>query len=213
MDIESAKGKVAKLLALSKSSNAHEAEQALAKAEALMAELGFTVEEISPVNSFEVISSSVANTTYMYWLARTLCLKFGAKAYIKGNNRGISLIGRQSEVATIKEMLQYLLQVMHRSTESAVIIAKANGTYDGKFRAAFRKAFCMRLYSIAKEKSDAEVPVANALVHVPGLSQEVEDYIAKNIIAKTVVRSSGNSYAASLGRDAAGKVSLNAQLN
>lgn len=145
MSISNIIEKVRKLLALSQSSNAHEAANAAAKANALIDEYRLSVDQISDVGSEDPIIHDQADPLYqadrvMVWrklLALKLTRHYGCYIWNKATARGCFYVvaGRKSDVDVLRYMFAY---ISSECTRLSVREAKGKGRiYAESYRTGF----------------------------------------------------------------------------
>jgi len=218
--------KVQRLLALSKSSNEHEAAAALAQAQRLMARHKLTQAMIEvtsdepeapaePVHrKHEPLHKSTKKVTWKGRLAASLARANGAYMYYRGGD--IVLVGRDSDVATVRYLFTWCVRQVDRITREEC--EGESRSYRNSFRHGVVRTISDRLHreaAEARQEARAAAPTGSSLVVVDKALAKVDaraaesvDWAKRNLNISAGRRASisdGGAY--SHGRDAGHRVS------
>lgn len=117
--------KIKKLLALSESSNKHEAESALLKAQELLAKHKLSIKEVKEfkINN-SAIKEKISNITFTKakWkaqLARLIADNFGCYFYFKVRySKAITFFGREEDITVCNIVLEYAIDCINSAKVS-----------------------------------------------------------------------------------------------
>lgn len=155
--------KIKRCLALSKSSNEHEAATALRQASSMMQKYGIDEDDIeaSDINSVEAETKFGKNpATYQIMLSNLICKLFGCKAYFVQNrfrNSKFAFLGEEM-YATIAS---YAFDVLHAQLTRArkeYMRTELKGMVYSKNKRARAEVFCQGWISAVKSKVENIMP-------------------------------------------------------
>ena len=212
--------KIQKLLALTESSNEHEAALAAEKAHELLAEHNLSMAQVESASKKEKLNEQVGHTSATsklgarwvrnLWLA-TARLYFCEYLYSRGNHKTYhTVIGSEATTTTACHMAEFF-------TQSVVEMSKGSSS-----QSSFRTGCALRLVARLNEmrKLAQEQPVtASNKSNLPALyeqtKEQLDNYISdtwgelKNVPSRNFSIADSNAYDA--GRKAANSIGLNTQ--
>ena len=212
--------KIQKLLALTESSNEHEAALAAEKAHELLAEHNLSMAQVESASKKEKLNEQVGHTSATsklgarwvrnLWLA-TARLYFCEYLYSRGNHKTYhTVIGSEANTTTACHMAEFF-------TQSVVEMSKGSSS-----QSSFRTGCALRLVARLNEmrKLAQEQPVtASNKSNLPALyeqtKEQLDNYISdtggelKNVPSRNFSIADSNAYDA--GRKAANSIGLNTQ--
>ena len=212
--------KIQKLLALTESSNEHEAALAAEKAHELLAEHNLSMAQVESASKKEKLNEQVGHTSATsklgarwvrnLWLA-TARLYFCEYLYSRGNHKTYhTVIGSEANTTTACHMAEFF-------TQSVVEMSKGSSS-----QSSFRTGCALRLVTRLNEmrKLAQEQPVtASNKSNLPALyeqtKEQLDNYISdtwgelKNVPSRNFSIADSNAYDA--GRKAANSIGLNTQ--
>ena len=212
--------KIQKLLALTESSNEHEAALAAEKAHELLAEHNLSMAQVESASKKEKLNEQVGHTSATsklgarwvrnLWLA-TARLYFCEYLYSRGNHKTYhTVIGSEANTTTACHMAEFF-------TQSVVKMSKGSSS-----QSSFRTGCALRLVARLNEmrKLAQEQPVtASNKSNLPALyeqtKEQLDNYISdtwgelKNVPSRNFSIADSNAYDA--GRKAANSIGLNTQ--
>ena len=212
--------KIQKLLALTESSNEHEAALAAEKAHELLAEHNLSMAQVESASKKEKLNEQVGHTSATsklgarwvrnLWLA-TARLYFCEYIYSRGNHKTyLTVIGSEANTTTACHMAEFF-------TQSVVEMSKGSSS-----QSSFRTGCALRLVARLNEmrKLAQEQPVtASNKSNLPALyeqtKEQLDNYISdtwgelKNVPSRNFSIADSNAYDA--GRKAANSIGLNTQ--
>lgn len=164
MNYEQAIEKAVKLLRLATSSNPHEAALAASRAQEIIDRFNIEAAALSldgkqsvpdePVKDFGADLLDGSFTTWKWRFLATLVRLNGCKAYRPGG-KGLALLGRPSDVATVRYFYAWLVREIDRLAVSA---CKGNGrVYSNNFRIGCAETIAERLKGQQKATRQAVV--------------------------------------------------------
>jgi len=139
MDIEKAKQKIRKLLALSKSPNENEAIAALEKAKQLMEEYGLN--EQSSIFTSNKIKATKIFTPWRTIIANAMAWLYNCYQYRDKNDGTFVFNGEEFDVFMAGEMYTYLIKTIERMAKQKI---RKNAKYT--FRKSYKQGIASRLY-------------------------------------------------------------------
>lgn len=222
--------KLRKLFALGQSSNQHEAELAMQKANELMrlhqiAATGIDFAEAGKVSAEDVTVDSLSGVRHwVYVLCRASAYLYDGEAMMSGNSRAdVCFVGNKDEIVMMKMTFQHLFSSWKSIVEADLKEAKRGyadrvlGSYTPAMTMKFKhghgvgysSALMTRIVALVAERKkavQATTVTGNSLVVVK--NQAVEQYMERHSSTRKGGSSSGSAAGQMAGREAGNKVPL-----
>ncbi len=183
-DLDAVMGRIVKLLALSKSSNPHEASLAAEKAQELMFAYDVSLAQVEGAGrggrkQFGLQEIRLGLGAGVNWRRRLLCFVADVsfcRAYFWLGTRDAEILGRKHNVEVAEHLYRYLEREISRLAEVGAAVCKdrweSTVTYKSNFGHGATEIIALRLYQ--KRDQLAASPEARALVVVR--DQDLDEY-------------------------------------
>lgn len=208
--------KIRKLLALSKSSNEHEASLALAKANNLLMKHNMEMKDIEDqIDMSSIVEEDVMEGgRIMNWKSMMLKSVMDLNncelllSSIRGGNKTIKAIGKKQNIEVSISMYDYLVKSMERKM-------KKDNPYDKpSFRLGFAHSICLKVRDIIRERenSKSDVECMALIVQEKQMAKDFMNDKYKNLRNQRSKSSYRDSDSFRSGVSAGNSTSLNGQL-